>query len=241
MDLAAVAGLLADPRRCAILLALGDGRALPAGRLAAEAGVSASTTSSHLRRLTDGGLLRVEQHGRHRYYRLAGEGVGRLLETVAQLSPQAPVRSLRQSGRARALHEARTCYDHLAGRLGVELMAALLDDGHLTGGDGRYDPQQAVRDRPVGHGHDTSYRLTRTGHDLLDSIGAGHERAVRYCVDWSEQRHHLAGPVGRQLLARLHTLDWVRPDAASRALRITEIGHAGLARTFRTWPRQDCA
>lgn len=139
-DLAAVAGLLADPRRCAILLALDDGRALPASRLAAEAGVSASTTSSHLHRLTEGGLLQVEQHGRHRYYRLADERVGRLLETVAQLSPQTPVRTLRQSGRARALREARTCYDHLAGRLGVELMAALLHDGHLAGGDGHLRP-----------------------------------------------------------------------------------------------------
>lgn len=150
------------------------------------------------------------------------------------------MRSLRQSGRALALREARTCHDHLAGRLGVELMAALLHDGHLTGGDGTYDPQQADRDRPVGHGHghDTNYRLTRTGHDLLDGIGAGPERGVRYCVDWSEQRHHLVGPLGRQLLARLHALGWVRPDAGSRALPIIEVGHTGLARTFRTWPRQ---
>lgn len=148
------------------------------------------------------------------------------------------MRSLRQSGRARALREARTCYDHLAGRLGVGLMAALLHDGHLTGGDGTYDPLRADRDRPVGYGHDTDYQLTPTGHHLLDSLGAGPERGVRYCVDWSEQRHHLAGPLGRQLLARLLALDWVRPDAGSRALRITQTGHTGLARTFRTDSRQ---
>src|SRR5262245_43459123 len=136
IDIAAVGALVADRSRCAILSALCDGRALPASRLASEAGVSAATASSHLGKLTDAGLIVVEAHGRHRYYRLAGPDVARLLETLQQFAPATPVRSLREGTRAYALREARTCYDHLAGRLGVELMAALLARGYLAGGDG---------------------------------------------------------------------------------------------------------
>src|SRR5262245_2367208 len=137
IDIAAVGALVADRSRCAILSALCDGRALPASRLASEAGVSAATASSHLGKLTDAGLIVVEAHGRHRYYRLAGPDVARLLETLQQFAP-APraVPALAEGTPAYALREARTCYDHLAGRLGVELMAALLARGYLAGGDG---------------------------------------------------------------------------------------------------------
>src|SRR6201996_7375697 len=135
-DIAAVGALVADRGRCRILLALGDGRALPASRLADGAGVSPATASSHLRKLTEAGLLAVETHGRHRYYRLAGPDVGRLIEALQQLAPAAPVRSLRQDTRARAIREARTCYDPLAGRLGVTLMQTMIESGYLSGGDG---------------------------------------------------------------------------------------------------------
>src|ERR1700761_1042874 len=138
-DIAAIGALVADRGRCRILLALGDGRALPASRLADEAGVSPATASSHLRKLTGAALLTVETHGRHRYYRLAGPDVGRLIEALQQVAPATPVRSLRQDTRARQLREARTCYDHLAGRLGVTLMRVMLDRGYLAGGDGEYD------------------------------------------------------------------------------------------------------
>ena len=130
-NIAAIGALVADPGRCRILLALGDGRALPASRLANEAGVSPATASSHLRKLTEASLLTVESHGRHRYYRLAGPEVGRLIEALQQVAPAVPVRSLRQDTRARALREARTCYDHLAGRLGVRLMGTLIEREYL--------------------------------------------------------------------------------------------------------------
>src|SRR5580704_18246610 len=107
-DIAAVGELLANPGRCRMLLALDDGRALPASRLAAEAGVTPATASSHLSKLLAAGLLTVEPNGRHRYYRIAGPRVGQLIEILAQLSPAAPVRSLRQGSRAQALREART-------------------------------------------------------------------------------------------------------------------------------------
>ncbi len=128
-DIAALASLLADPARCKVLLALDDGRALPASVLADEAGISRSTASSHLGKLTGAGLLTVESHGRHRYYRLAGPEVGELLEQLGRLAPTRPVGSLREGTRAAWLRSARTCYDHLAGRLGVAVMGGLLDRG----------------------------------------------------------------------------------------------------------------
>ncbi len=238
-DIAAIGTLLADPGRCRVLMALDDGRALPASLLAAEAGVAASTASSHLSKLVAAGLLTVERHGRNRYYRLAGPQVGRLLEVLAQLAPTQPIRSLRQGTRAHALRQARTCYDHLAGRLGVTLMHTMIDRGHLTGGDGRFHPYQAHRDRRTGSGQDIDYRLTANGHAFLTHLGVRlppKRPSIRYCVDWSEQRHHLAGTVGRELLNRLVELGWIRRAAASRAVRVTDTGKTGLAETFGVSP-----
>jgi DNA-binding transcriptional ArsR family regulator len=234
-DLAAIGALVADPARCRILLALGDGRALPASRLASEAGVGAPTTSSHLRRLTDAGLLAVEAHGRHRYYRLAGAEVADLIEALGRLAPAVPVRSLRQGTRAQALRQARTCYDHLAGRLGVEIMSAMIDRGHVDGGDGAYDPAAARHDPRAGYGRDLDYAVTDAGWAFLADLGVEippRRRVVRYCVDWSEQRHHLSGALGRGLLDRLLELDWIARSDAGRAVRVTDAGAEGLRATF---------
>ncbi len=230
-DIGVVGSLFADPGRCRMLLARNDGRALPASRLAAEAGITPATASSHLGKLLAAGLLVVEQHGRHRYYALAGAHVGQLLELLIGLSPAQPVRSLRHGTRARALREARTCYDHLAGRLGVAVMAGMLDAGHLSGGDGRHHPDRCGPDRRVGYGNDVDYGLTGSGHALLVDLGvtlAPSGPAVRYCVDWSEQRHHLAGAVERGLLARLVELEWLRRLPEHRGVRLTDRGRDGL-------------
>ena len=160
VDLAAVGALLADPGRCRILLALDDGRALPASRLATEAGVTAATASGHLGKLTSAGLLAVERHGRYRYYRLAGQAVAQLIETLGQLAPVVAIRSLRQDTSAAALRRARTCYDHLAGRLGTALMHSFLDARWLTGGNGHHDPDDV--DPRAGYGSEYDYRLTET-------------------------------------------------------------------------------
>ena len=132
-DIARISALIGEPSRARVLMALADGRALPAGVLAGEAGVSASTISEHLRRLLDAHLVAVERQGRTRRYRLAGPPVAEALEAIARIAPPEPVRSLRQGTHAHALRRARTCYNHLAGRLGVALMAALLRDGVLVG------------------------------------------------------------------------------------------------------------
>src|SRR5690348_11024676 len=132
VNIVPAASLLAEPTRAAMLTALLDDRPLAAGELARLAGVSAATASAHLARLLDGGLVTVISQGRHRYYRLAGPQVAAAMEALANLSPVTPVRSLRQSQDAAALAQARTCYDHLAGRAGVALLEALLAQGILT-------------------------------------------------------------------------------------------------------------
>lgn len=236
-DIAAVAAVLADPGRARMLLALGDGRALAASTLAAEAGVAASTASGHLAKLVQAELLQVERHGRHRYYRLTGPEVGELLEVLARLAPAAPVRSLREGSRAHAVRSARTCYDHLAGQLGTAIMAALIDQGILAGGDGTFDPRGSGRDRLSSPGWDCDYQLTRTGQAWIDDFGVkiptGSRRPlIRYCVDWSEQRHHLSGALGAALLTRLTDIGWIRHAPASRAVHVTSDGRPGLAATF---------
>src|ERR671937_2157986 len=170
-DISQVAALMADPARAKILLALGDNRALAASVLADEAGVAASTASSHLKKLVDGGFLAVEKHGRHRYFRLAGPHVAELLEALARVAPPAEVKSLRDGTRAQAVRFARTCYDHLAGKLGTQLMAAMIERGLLEGGDGTFDPAQAKDDRLSAPGWDVDYRLTERGMEELREFG----------------------------------------------------------------------
>jgi DNA-binding transcriptional ArsR family regulator len=238
-DLASVGALFGEPARARVLMALADGRELPATVLAAEAGVAASTASAHLGKLVDGGLVAVEARGRHRYFRLAGPDVGRAIEALAAIAPAAPVRSLKEGTRAQALRAARTCYDHLAGRLGVALMGAMLDRGILTGGDGRYDPDRAHNDRPSAPGHDVDYRLSDRGAETFEQLGvdldgafAGRRPPIRYCVDWSEQDHHLSGALGAALARRLRQLEWIRPLPGSRAVKLTDAGRRGLNEAF---------
>jgi DNA-binding transcriptional ArsR family regulator len=237
-DIASVGALVADPARAKVLLALGDGRALPASVLADEAGVAASTASVHLAKLVDGGLLTVERHGRHRYFRVAGPDVADLIEALARLSPAAPVRSLRQGTKASAVRFARTCYDHLAGVLGTELMAALLEQGLLSGGDGVFEPDAASHDRLSAPGFDLDYRLTGRGIVQLQDFGIDFDslprrrQLIRYCVDWSEQRHHLAGSLGAALAARVFELGWAEKAGHSRAVLLSAEGQDGLRETF---------
>ncbi len=238
IDLAALGAVLSEPARARILLALGDGRALPASVLATEAGIAASTASAHLGRLLDAGLLSVRPQGRHRYYQLAGPEIGEMIETLARLAPAAPVRSLRDGTRANLVRHARTCYDHLAGRLGVAVFGSLIDGGLIVGGDGRHHPDRAQADRLSARGHDLDYRLTSAGRDHLTRLGVtlpdgpGPELALRYCVDWTEQAHHLSGAVGRNLTTWMLDQAWLERLPRTRALRVTTAGADGLRTIF---------
>ena len=220
-DVAAVAGLLADPARARMLDALLAGGALPAGELARHAGVTPPTASAHLRRLRQGGLLTVQAQGRHRYHRLAGPAVAEAIEALALIAPPLPVRSLRQSQRAEALRFARTCYDHLAGVVGVALTDSLLRSGALRPAAGR------------------DYRVTPRGERLLGGLGVdvGELRRrrrtfARGCLDWTERTPHLSGALGAALLERLLHLGWLACGRVPRGLVLTAAGRAGLAGTF---------
>jgi DNA-binding transcriptional ArsR family regulator len=229
--LARVADLVGERSRARILLALADGRALPASALAQRSGIAASTASSHLTKLVDGGLLRVEVYGRHRYYRLATVEIAAALEGLASLS--APGSSL--SGRQRTLSWGRTCYDHLAGKLGCAVMCALLDSGVIVGGDGVFRPEEAVADRLSAPGRDIRYILSPDGRRLLvERLGieiprGGRRPLVRYCVDWSEQRHHLSGALGAALLNHCVEHQWLRRYPGHRGVSLTGQGERMLA------------
>lgn len=181
VDVASVAALLGDRARSAILHALLDGSSRPAGELARYAGVTAATASSHLARLTAADLLRVNSSGRHRYYTLSGPNVAHALEALAVIAPPVPVRSLRMSRRAESMRQARRCYDHLAGRLGVEL-----------------------RDRVVAIGRpERVLRAALERADLPLPAVPARTAAVRDCLDWTERRPHLAGPLAAAVLDAL--------------------------------------
>ena len=229
-DIASAAALIADSTRAAILRALLPDRPLAAGELARLAGVSAATASFHLAKLLEGGLITVVRQGRHRYYRLAGHEVAAALEALGLISPGLPVRSLRQSREAAALAEARTCYDHLAGRAGVELLDGMLRRGLLEEKSGRTD-----------HGDTSSLRfeVTGAGTKELGSFGLNLlqlRRSRRHfagtCIDWTQRRRHLNGALAAAITSRLFELGWIERGQRRRSVRVTPAGIEGLASTF---------
>ncbi|WP_338662348.1 helix-turn-helix transcriptional regulator [Pararoseomonas sp. SCSIO 73927] len=218
--LAETAAALGEPARVAMLGALMDGRALTAGELAAVAGVAPTTASGHLSRLLEAGLLAVERQGRHRYHRLASPEVARVLEGLMALSAARPEprRPSRTGPRDAALREARTCYDHLAGRLAVGMADAMVARGQI-----QLSPDGGA--------------LTDAGAGFLQGLGVAVPEArgrpfCRPCLDWSERRPHLAGALGAALCRRCLELGWMRRVSGSRALDVTPAGRLGLRQAF---------
>lgn len=218
--MAEIAALIGDPGRSNMLGALLSGRALTATELAAAAGVSRSRASEHLAKLIESRLISLSRQGRHRYYSLASAHVARMLETIMAVSAdrhEEPPRSARRIDPA--LREARTCYDHLAGRLGVSLAGALIAKGAI------------VLTEDAGE-------VTGPGCDLLRDFGVGLEAVpptkrplCRPCLDWSERRPHLGGRLGAALQARMFGLGWIEP-LAGRAVIVTPAGRHGLLQAF---------
>src|ERR1700761_2266058 len=212
-NIAVPAALIADPARASILMALMDGRAHPASTLAYAANASPQAASNHLAKLLDGGMVLVEAEGRHRYYRLARPEIAAALEALQALAPRVRAIDEPRSPEARRLRAARTCYDHLAGQLGVAIAQAMEARGLLS----------ASANEPAGK----LYGLTEAGARWFAARGTARPRtgrgvkpAARRCLDWTERRHHLAGPLGAALLQRLVELGWVVHTPGSRAVTV---------------------
>jgi len=223
--IAHVAALVGEPARTAMLLALMDGRALTARELADAAHITPATASRHLGLLVEAQLLHVESQGKHRYHRLASAEVARLLEGLMQLAtplvPQPAAHRVVVGPRDAALRTARTCYDHLAGRLGVALAAHLLEEGAVV-----FDGDSAA-------GHVTDHAapvLRRLGidPDAMAAPATGRRPHCRPCLDWSERRMHLAGRLGALICQHCLDSGWLLRGTGTRALAITPRGAVAL-------------
>lgn len=219
--IASVAELLAEPARAGMLVALLDGQAMSAGELAMIAAVSAQSASGHLSKLVDGGLLQVQSEGRHRYYRIASPEVGHAIEALGTIStmPQ-PLKTPSRPEEA-ALRKARSCYDHLAGRLAVELRMAL-ESVKVIAPNG---------DRDYEVGPQGERWLAEMGI-ALGSLRAERRSFARQCLDWTERKPHIAGALGAALFERLRALGWVARRPKTRAVRVTHQGARELHLRF---------
>lgn len=213
-----VASLIGDKSRASMLMCLLGGEALPASDLARAARVTPQTASSHLAKMVDGGLLVHETYGRHRYYRLANAEVGQALEALNVIALPKPVRSLRESDQSKALHFVRTCYDHIAGEVGVALTDRLLEFEVI-----REDKRDFVV-TTNGQGWFRDFGIE------LDGIPRGRRHLARQCLDWSVRRHHMAGALGAAITNRLFDLKWIERIPGGRAIRVTDHGFVGLER-----------
>ncbi|MEP6731283.1 MAG: MarR family transcriptional regulator [bacterium] len=223
-DVAPLGMLLADSARVAMLWAVSDGRALPAGELSRAGRVSPSAASAHLARLVTGGLLSVERHGRHRYYRLVNPAIVNVLEAMATVAEPVPAKSLKEAHAASAIRLARTCYDHLAGVLGVSITDALLKQSALILSGREY----IITDTGVA----SLAKLGIDVHRLGETARRTRRPVTRACLDWSERRYHIAGALGATICSRLLELQWLERQPATRALRVTNEGRRALRQHF---------
>ena len=219
--IATIGELLGDRARAEMLVALLDGRARTAGELAFTANVSAQSASGHLSKLMDGGLLAVHSAGRHRYYSLAGPEVARALEALGAIATTEPRADAIRPRANREMYVARTCYDHLAGRVAVEFAR-------------RLEEEKAIRRRG-----EFDYELGPCGRECFEALGidVGKVRGLRrsfarQCIDWTERRPHIAGALGAAIHVRFLALGWIARRQDTRAVRITHEGARELRNRF---------
>ncbi len=217
---AEIAALLADPARATMVWALLDGRALTAGELAVAARITPQTASAHLAKLTAAGLLSMARQGRHRYFRFASATVTDMIDAIVAVALEKRPRYRPLSREARALNAARMCYDHLAGRLSVDLTDSFVARDYV------------VLDGEVAE-------ITRAGTHFLTELGielpsrrATRRHSCRLCLDWTERRPHLAGSLGAALAERYFDLGWMERVNRSHAVIVTPVGRRGFLKTF---------
>ena len=218
-ELARVAGMIGDPTRAAMLGALLGGEALPAGELARRAGIAPGTATSHLARLVEHGLLARRHSGRHRYFTLASADVAAALEALGRITPARRGAAANAEAPNGSIRFARTCYDHLAGVLGIMVTERLLERQLIVGSD--------------------SYEVTDAGVGWLASLGIdinGLRRSrrvvARPCLDWTERRDHLAGGAGAAIASVMLERRWITRVEGTRAVRLTLRGREALFRTL---------
>jgi DNA-binding transcriptional ArsR family regulator len=218
--IAEIAALLGDPARATMVSALLDGRALTASELAGAARITPQTASSHLAKLTEAGVLSAVRSGRHRHFRLASPAVEAMIDGIVAVALEKRPRYRPLSPHARALSAARICYDHLAGRLSVDLTDALI-----------------AREYVVPDGD--AAEITTAGTRFLAEFGielprrrSTRRHACRLCLDWTERRPHIAGAVGAALTKRYFDLGWMERVTHSHAVIITRSGRQGLQKAF---------
>jgi DNA-binding transcriptional ArsR family regulator len=219
-DIARIAALLGDPARANMMTALLGGQALTAGELAREAGVTPQTASSHLAKLQAGGLVVARRQGRHGYFSLASDDVAGVLEKLMGLAVRTGHQRTRTGPKEPALRQARVCYDHLAGDMGVALLEAMVADGRIEDRDG------ALAVTGAGEAFARDF-----GIDLAALRGA-RRPMCKACLDWSVRRSHLAGGLGAALLARIYDLGWARRVEGARVVSFTPQGLASFAGAF---------
>ncbi len=219
-NIAEVVSLMGESSRAAILTSLMDGRFHTAGELAHMAAIKPQTASFHLAKLVEGGCVIVEKHGRFRYYQLANQEIANFLETLLSVAPPPKVNSLMQSSQLKAIRNARTCYDHLAGSLGVGLTESMVEAGYLEK-------------------EEKEFKVTSKGEQFFADLGIDiaavrkkRRSFSRACLDWSERHHHLAGALGEELATRLFELEWIIRLPKTRAVKITEKGRLGFREYF---------
>jgi DNA-binding transcriptional ArsR family regulator len=220
---AEIAALVGNPARANIMMALANGRALTATELAYVAGVSAQTTSGHLAKLREANLLSLTKQGRHSYFRLSSPKIARMIESIMVVAADGPQRYRPRWNGDEALRTARTCYDHIAGRLGVALTDALTHRKHVVLTE---DGGMVTR---AGERFLTNFGIT------LDDAKEGRRTFCRPCLDWSERRPHLAGALGAALADRCFDLGWIARNRDSRALKISGKGEGVCSRRRRRW------
>lgn len=221
-DIARIAALIGDPARANMLGALMSGKALTATELAHEAGITPQTASSHLRKLLEGGLVRLRGQGRHRYYALSGHDVAETLESLMGLAARRGHLRTRTGPRDAALREARVCYNHLAGERGVALYRSMIGEKLLV------ETDEDVSLTPKGERFAEEFGID------LTALRSKRAPLCRPCLDWSAREHHLAGSFGRAMLTRMEALGWLTRQPDSRVIRFTTQGEAAFEARFPT-------
>ena len=222
--LSEVAALMGDPARASMLQLLMDGRAHTASDLAHTAGVTAQTASGHLARMVDANLLTGRAQGRNRFYRLASPDVAHAIESLMALAGnRTPPASRTAAWRHDPdLRFCRTCYDHLAGQIGMAVTDSLTQHGHL-------EPKGALDWQLTPSGELFCQRL---GVDIAGARRAGNRHFARQCLDWSERRPHVAGALGAAIADTFFKKGWAERMRRGRSVRLTDSGRRALSRDF---------